>query len=87
MATNVLTRVERLEAAVSGGECPRCSGVVVVWFDGEFSGASKHGSQMTKAEYRAFKDEELVEGVCPRCGEQAREIVVGSPDWGTANPG
>lgn len=80
MATSLVTRVRRLEDAAGDGECPRCSGMVVVLMDGEFSGAGKHGREMTEEEYREFEAEEDDEGRCPACGRKSTEITVGWPE-------
>ncbi|MDP9481576.1 MAG: hypothetical protein M3R38_38925 [Actinomycetota bacterium] len=79
MATSLDTRIRKLEDAGGRGECPRCSGVVAVTMNGEFSSASKYGESMTEAEFEEFEDEEE-EGRCPVCGEKAPEIVVGWPE-------
>ncbi len=80
MATGLVTRVRRLEDTGGDGECPRCSGMVVVLLGGEFSGASKHGREMSEEEYREFEAEEDDEGRCPVCGGKATEITVGWPE-------
>ncbi len=83
MATALVTRVERLEAIGDGGdECPRCSGMVGVFFGGKFSSASKHGKPMTEEEWREIEAEEDEDGRCPVCGERGEEIVVGWSEEG-----
>ncbi len=79
MATSLATRIRHLEDASGGGECPRCSGVVGILLNGEFSSASKHGEDMTEEEYEAFEAEEE-DGRCPVCGEKPAEINVGWPE-------
>ncbi len=68
MATNLDTRIRKLEDAGGGGECPRCSGVFAVTMNGEFSSASKDGEPMSEEEWCAFEAEEDGEGRCPVCG-------------------
>ncbi len=73
------TRIRRLEDATGGsGECPRCSGVVAVTMNGEFSSASKDGVPMSEEEWCTFEAEEE-EGRCPVCGEKPHDIKVGWP--------
>ncbi len=79
MATNLDTRIRRLEDAGGGGECPRCSGVFAVTMNGEFSSAAKHGEPMSEEEYEAFEAEEAEEGRCQDCGEKPHDIKVGWP--------
>ncbi len=79
MATSLETRIQRLEDTNGGGECPRCSGVVEILLDGEFSSASKHGKEMSEAEYETFEAEEEPDGRCPACGQKPAEINVGWP--------
>jgi rRNA maturation protein Nop10 len=78
VATGLETRVKKLEDVGGGGECPRCSGVVAVTMNGEFSSASKHGVPMSEEEWCAFEAEEE-EGRCPVCGEKPQDITVGWP--------
>jgi DNA-directed RNA polymerase subunit RPC12/RpoP len=78
--TGLVRRVRHLEDADGGGECPRCSGVVVVTMDGEFSSASKDGVPMSEEEYEAHEAEEDGEGRCPVCGEKPHDITVGWPE-------
>ncbi len=79
MATGLETRVKKLEDVGGGGECPRCSGVVAVTMNDEFSSASKDGEPMSEEEYEAFEAEEDGEGRCPVCGEKPENITVGWP--------
>ncbi len=79
MATGLETRIRRLEDAGAGGECPRCSGVVGVFMNGEFSSAHKNGVQMSREEYEAHEAEEE-EGRCPVCGRKPENITVGWPE-------
>ena len=80
MSTGLERRLKVLEDAGGGGECPRCSGVVEVFICGEFSGASKHGKEMSKEDYRDFLAEEDEKGCCPVCQRKHTEITVGWPD-------
>ncbi len=82
MATGLATRVKRLEdsGGGGGGECPRCSGVLVVSICGEPDSASKDGKDMSKEEYREFVAEEDEDGRCPVCGGKGIQITVGWPD-------
>ncbi len=75
-----MRRVEHLEDADGGGECPRCSGVVSISMHGEFSSAHKNGVPMTEGEWDDFEAEEDEAGRCPACGEKALEIRVGWPE-------
>lgn len=79
MATGIARRLKVLEDAGGGGECPRCSGMVVVLMGGEFSGASKHGREMSEEEWRDFEAEED-QGRCPVCGAKATEITLRWPE-------
>ncbi len=79
MATSLETRVGRLEDADGGGECPRCSGVVGILLNGEFSSASKHGQPMSEEEWCQFETEEE-DGRCPVCGVKPESITVGWPE-------
>jgi ssDNA-binding Zn-finger/Zn-ribbon topoisomerase 1 len=80
MATSLETRIQRLEGADGGGECPRCSGVLGIFLDGEFYSASRDGEEMSKEEWRAHEAEEDEEGRCPACGQKPAEITVGWPE-------
>ncbi len=79
MATSLDTRIKRLEDVGGGGECPRCSGVVAVTMNGEFSSAHKNGEPMSEEEWDAFEAEEDEEGRCPMCGQKPENITVGWP--------
>ena len=67
-------RLQRLEES-SGGKCPRCSGVVSVTVDGEFSSASRDGVPMSEEEWRQHEAEE-VEDRCPVCGREQLTITI-----------
>ncbi len=75
-------RLKRLEAAVGGGgECPRCSGTVVIYINDELECITKHGRTFTPEEAEVFESEEEKGGCCPVCGtERAPEITIGGPD-------
>ncbi len=75
----LVRRVRHLEDAGGGGECPRCSGVVAVTMNGEFSSAHKNGVPMSEGEWDAFEDEEE-EGRCPVCGQKPEAVSVGWPE-------
>ncbi len=79
MATGLDTRIRKLEDADGSGECPRCSGVVGILMNGEFSSASKYGVPMSREEYEAHEAEEE-EGRCPVCGRKPENITVGWPE-------
>ena len=79
MATGLGTRVRRLEDGGDGGRCPRCSGVLGIFLDGEFWSASRNGEGMSEEEYRAFEAEEDGDGRCPVCGRGPEDITVGWP--------
>ncbi len=76
--TSLVRRVLHLEDVGGDGECPRCSGVVAVTMNGEFSSAHKNGVQMGREEYEAFEAEEQ-DGRCPVCGQKPESITVGWP--------
>ena len=78
-ATSLERRVEALEQAHSGGECPRCSGTTVIIVSGKLGGVSKPGRKFTREEAEAFVAEEEA-GRCPLCGKVREQIKVGS--WG-----
>ncbi len=78
--TGLVRRVLHLEDAGGGGECPRCSGVVGVFMNGEFSSAHKNGVPMSEEEWDAFADEEEEDGRCPVCGQKPENITVGWPE-------
>lgn len=80
MATNLETRVRRLEEATgSSGECPRCSGTTVIYVNGKLSSVNRDGEKFTPEEAEAFVAEEE-DGRCPLCGQKRQEITVGG--WG-----
>ncbi len=79
MATSLETRIQQLEDAGGDGECPRCSGVLGIFLDGEFRSTSKHGEEMSEGEYETFEAGEKPDGRCPVCGEKAAEINGGWP--------
>ncbi len=68
-------RIKKLEqASEAGGECPRCAGVIGVFYGGErsFHHASRRGEAMTPEEWaEAFEDD-----ACPVCGAEPVRIVV-----------
>ncbi len=74
MATTLERRLEALEDAGSGGECPRCSGIVATFINGELHDASRHGKPMSEEEYRAHQAEEDPDGKCPVCGGRPTTI-------------
>ncbi len=78
--TGLVRRVLHLEDAGDGGECPRCSGVVAIFMNGEFSSAHKNGVPMSEEEWDAFADEEEEDGRCPVCGRKPENITVGWPE-------
>ncbi|MDQ3315983.1 MAG: hypothetical protein M3522_01470 [Actinomycetota bacterium] len=64
--------MEALEQS-SGGECPRCSGVVGVFVAGELYHASRHGEAMTPEQWaEAFSQD----GRCLVCGAEPVRIKV-----------
>jgi len=64
-------RIKKLEQG-SGGECPRCKGVIGVFYGGELRHASRRGEAMTPEEWaEAFED-----GRCLLCGAEPVRIVV-----------
>ncbi len=71
-------RLRRLEQS-SGGECPRCSGVVSVTVNGDFDSATRDGVPMSEAEWRQHEGEE-VEGLCPVCGREPLTITIPPQD-------
>ncbi len=77
MATSLERRVRVLEDAGGGEECPRCSGIMATYINGELDSASRHGKKMSKEEYLAHEAEDGPEGECPVCGE--RPITIKAP--------
>ncbi len=77
MATTLERRLEALEDAGSGGECPRCSGIVATFINGELHDASRHGEQMSEAEYFEHEAEKDLDGKCPVCGGRPTVIKAG----------
>ncbi|MDP9485594.1 MAG: hypothetical protein M3Q49_07360 [Actinomycetota bacterium] len=77
--TSLDTRIRKLEGAGGDGECPRCSGMVAIFMNGEFSSAHKNGVPMSPEEYEAHEGEEE-DGRCPVCGEKPENITVGWPE-------
>jgi ribosomal protein S27AE len=72
-------RLKRLEEAAGGGECPRCSGTVVIYVNDELESVTKAGRKFTPEEAEAFASEEEG-GRCPRCGtKRGPEIRTGAP--------
>ena len=72
-------RLERLEEAAGGGECPRCSGTVVIYVNDELESVTKDGRRLTPEEAEAFASDEEG-GRCPVCGaERGPEITIGWP--------
>jgi Zn finger protein HypA/HybF involved in hydrogenase expression len=69
-------RVEALEQAGGGEECPRCSGTIVVFVNGKLDSVSKQGRKFTPEEAEAFAGEED-DGRCPVCGQGRQEIAMG----------
>ncbi len=80
MATSLDTRIRKLEDSGGDGKCPRCSGMVAIFMNGEFSSAHKNGVPMSREEYEAHEAEEDGEGRCPVCGQKPEIITVGWPD-------
>ncbi len=77
---NLRGRLKRLEEAAGGGECPRCSGTVVIYINDTLESVSKYGRQFTPEEAEAFVSEEGGDR-CPVCGtERGPEITIGGPD-------
>jgi Zn finger protein HypA/HybF involved in hydrogenase expression len=77
MSSVLERRVEALEQAGGGGECPRCSGTTVIIVNDELSSVTKGRRLFTPEEARAFVEEEE-DGRCPVCGSgRGPEIVVG----------
>ncbi len=73
------SRLEAIEQAHGGGECPRCSGTTVAYVNDKLEGASRHGRKLPPAEAEAFVEEEE-DGRCPVCGtKRAPTIRIGSP--------
>ena len=66
-------RIKKLEQGSSAsGECPRCAGVIGVFYGGELRHASRRGEAMTPEEWaEAFEDD-----ACLLCGETPVKIVV-----------
>ena len=78
MATNLESRVKRLEGARGGWECPRCSGTTVVYLNGGLDSVSKHGRRFPPEEAEDFVVAEEENGRCPVCGaERGPTIRIG----------
>ncbi len=77
MATGLERRVKVLEDAGGGGECPRCSGIVATFINGELDNASRHGRPMSRGEYFSHEAEDGPDGECPVCGQ--RPITIKAP--------
>ncbi len=76
MATVLKRRLRVLEDASGDNECPRCSGIVVVYLGGELLNANRDGKPMSKEEYLAQEAEDGPNGECPVCGERPIDIKV-----------
>ena len=76
MAAGITRRLRLLEDAGGDWECPRCSGMVVVYLGGELLNANRDGKPMSKAEYLAHEAEDGPDGECPVCGERPVDIKV-----------
>jgi Zn finger protein HypA/HybF involved in hydrogenase expression len=75
-------RVEALEQAGGGGECPRCSGTTVIFVNGKLRSVTRGRQKLTPEDAQAFADEEE-DGRCPMCGQGRQEITVGGwSGWG-----
>ena len=79
MATGLERRLRVLEDTGGGGECPRCSGLVATFVNGEFDSASRHGGQMSEEEYLAYEGENGPDSEYPVCGERPIVVKSGSP--------
>ncbi len=77
MATSLERRVSALEDAGGGGECPRCSGIVATFLNGELHDASRYGKPMSKDEYLAHEAEDGPDGECAVCGQRPIEVKAG----------
>ena len=73
---NFRSRLEKLEEAAGGGECPRCSGTVVIYVGDELESVTKAGRTFTPEEAEAFEIEEEG-GRCPVCGASRQEKTIG----------
>ena len=71
-------RQERLEKTAGGGECPRCSGTVVIYVNDELESITKDGRRLAPEEAEAFASEEG-NGRCPVCGASRHETTFGGP--------
>ncbi len=76
--SSLRTRLKRLEEASGGGECPRCSGTVVVYLNGELGSVSRDGRRFAPEEAQAFVGEEH-DGRCPVCGARRQKTKLGWP--------
>jgi Zn finger protein HypA/HybF involved in hydrogenase expression len=82
MSTSTLKRrVEALEQAHGGGECPRCSGTTVIIVNGRVESVNRSGQMFTPEEAEAFVREEKEGGRCPVCGSVRATIAVGGEGW------
>jgi hypothetical protein len=80
MASSLQRRLRRLEdASGEGGECPRCSGTVVVYVNDELDSVTKDGRKLTPDEALAFESEEAQDGRCRVCCAKGQEITIGGP--------
>jgi hypothetical protein len=71
-------RLKRLEKTAGGGECPRCSGTVVIYVNDELESVTKDGRKFTSEEAQAFESEEG-NGRRPACRASRHEITLGGP--------
>ena len=71
-------RLKRLEKTAGGGECPRCSGTVVIYVNDELESITKDGRRLAPEEAEAFASDEG-NGRCPMCGASRHEITLGGP--------
>jgi hypothetical protein len=71
-------RLKRLEKTAGGGECPRCSGTVVIYVNDELESVTKDGRKFTSEEAEAFASDGG-NGRCPACGASRHEITLGGP--------
>ena len=77
MATGLERRLKVLEDAGGGGECPRCSGIVATFVNGELHDASRYGKAISREEYFTLEAETGLNGECPVCGACPIDVKAG----------
>ncbi len=70
-------RVKKLEAALGGEKCPRCSGAMAIYLNGALESVTKNGRRFTAEEAEAFVSEEEG-GRCPVCRASRLTITLGA---------